>query len=278
MNDLKVAFLGDIFGTPGRKVVQQQLPRLKSDHQPDLIIANAENAKNGLGLSPSLYQKIRQLGIDGITLGDHVYRDQSITKMLEAPDEPISRPANLSAKAVGKTHLRLATPLGSGRSLFVITVLGRIFLSQPADDPFTTVDSILEKLPEPNPLVIVEVHMEATSEKTAMAHYLDGRVSLVVGTHTHVPTADARILPKGTGFITDVGMCGPYHSIIGRDVESVIKRMTTGMFVPYGMGNGAEAMCGVVVKINPNTGRASTIERIQYEADRTASPFTDPSL
>lgn len=273
MNELTLAFLGDIFGTPGRKVVQQQLPNLKADHQPDLIIANAENAKGGLGLSPDLYRKIRKYGIDAITLGDHVYRDQSIAAILEAPEEPIARPANLSGKATGKPYLRLTGVAGDERSLFVITVLGRIFLSLPADDPFATIDGILEKLPEKNPLVIVEAHMEATSEKAALAHYLDGRVALVIGTHTHVPTADARILPQGTGFITDVGMCGPYNSIIGRDVDSVVKRMTTGMFVPYGMGDGQEAMCGVVARIDLDTSKTVHIERIQYEADRSSAPF-----
>lgn len=275
MHELKVAFLGDIFGTPGRRVVQQQLPNLRAEHAPDVIIANAENAKSGLGLSPTLYHKIRGYGIDALTLGDHVYRDQSIATILDRPEEPIARPANLASKAQGKTFTRLAGVAGSERSLFIITVLGRIFFSQPADDPFATVDAILDKLPEPDPLVIVEAHMEATSEKAALAHYLDGRVALVLGTHTHVPTADARILPKGTGFITDVGMCGPYHSIIGRDVDSVVKGMTTGMFVPYGMGDGDEAMCGIVATIDPGRGTTRDITPIRYEADRNASPFTN---
>ena len=122
-------------------------------------------------------------------------------------------------------------------------------------------------------MVIVEAHMEATSEKAALVHYLDGRVSLVVGTHTHVPTADARILPKGTGFITDLGMCGPYDSIIGRDAESVLRHMTTGVHVPYSVGSGGEAMCGVVAQIDQNTGRTIKIERVQYEADKKAPPF-----
>ena len=275
MNHLTIAFLGDIFGTPGRQVVQQQLPRMKQEHQPDLVIANAENAKSGLGLSPALYRKIREYGIDALTLGDHVYRDQSIATILDHPEEPIARPANLSAKAQGKQYIRLDPAPGRDRSVFIITVLGRVFLSLPSDDPFSTVDGILEKLPEKNPIVIVEAHMEATSEKAALAHYLDGRVALVVGTHTHVPTADARILPKGTGFITDLGMCGPYNSIIGRDISSVIKRMTTGMFVPYGMGSGDEAMCGVVAKIDMDLGRTIALERIEYRADRDKPPFSD---
>ena len=273
MSEITVAFLGDIFGTPGRHVVEQQLPVLRADHQPELVIANAENAKSGLGLSPALYKKLRNYGIDAMTLGDHVYRDQSITSILEDPNEPLSRPANLSDKACGKAYIRLLPTEKRTKSVFIITVLGRIFLSLPADDPFVTVDRILEKLPEKDPIIIVEAHMEATSEKAALAHYLDGRVALVVGTHTHVPTADARILSNGTGFITDLGMCGPYRSIIGRDIQSVIRRMTTGMFVPYGMGKGEEAMCGVLVRIDESSGKTTHIESIRYEADESRSPF-----
>lgn len=273
MSEITIAFLGDIFGTPGRHVVKQQLPALRADHQPELVIANAENVKSGLGLSPALYHKLRNYGIDAMTLGDHVYRDQSITSILEDPNEPLSRPANLSKKACGKSYIRLPPTENRTKSVFVITVLGRIFLSMPADDPFVAVDRILEKLPEKDPIVIVEAHMEATSEKAALAHYLDGRVALVVGTHTHVPTADARILPKGTGFITDLGMCGPYRSIIGRDIESVIHRMTTGMFIPYGMGKGEEAMSGVLTRIDETTGRTTQIDLIRYEADDSQPPF-----
>jgi 2',3'-cyclic-nucleotide 2'-phosphodiesterase len=273
MASITIAFLGDIFGAPGRMVVQQQLPQLKADFQPDVIIANAENAKSGSGLTPELYQKIRGYGIDAITLGDHVFRDREIVSVLQAAGEPIARPANLSAKAPGRAFVTLPAA-GQRRALYVITVLGRIFMNLPADDPFATVDRIIKQLPETNPLVILEAHMEATSEKAALAAYFDGRVALVVGTHTHVPTADARILPRGTGFITDVGMCGPYNSIIGRDSESVLRHMTTGVHVPYAVGAGGEAMCGVVAKIDSVSGRTIQIERVQYDADRGKPPFT----
>jgi len=269
---LTIAFLGDIFAAPGRKVVQQQLPALRAEHEPDLVIANGENAARGLGLSPDLYRKIRSYGVDAVTLGDHVFREAKIAEVLQNPDEPISRPANLPAAAVGREYIRL--PLEeAGKSVFVITVLGRIFLSLPSNDPFATVDRILAQLPETDPIVIVEAHMEATSEKAALAHHLDGRVSAVLGTHTHVPTADARILPGGTAFITDVGMCGPYNSIIGRAKEGVLRHMTTGMYAPYGIGEGDEAMCGAVVTIDPESGRARRIERIEYRHDPTRPPF-----
>ncbi len=273
---LTVAFLGDIFATPGRRVVAQQIDALRADHAPDVIIANAENAARGLGLSPDLYRKIRALGIDAITLGDHVFREARITEILQIPEEPIARPANLPATAVGRDRIRIRPAPGApGRtkSVFVITVLGRIFVNHPADDPFAAVDRILGELPEDKPVVLVEAHMEATSEKAALAHHLDGRVAAVLGTHTHVPTADARVLPGGTAFITDVGMCGPYDSVIGRDKRSVVRHMTTGMYTPFGIGEGGEAMCGAVVRIDEASGRALSIERIEYRADRTRAPF-----
>ena len=268
-----IAFLGDIFASPGRMVVQQQLPSMRDKYQPDVIIANAENAKSGSGLSPELYRKIRGYGIDAITLGDHVFRDRSIVPVLEAPDEPIARPANLSEKAPGRQYLSIPPKHPRSKPIHVITVLGRVFMNLAADDPFATVERILQRIPEANPLVIVEAHMEATSEKVALATYLDGRVSLVVGTHTHVPTADARILPRGTGFITDLGMCGPYNSIIGRESEAVLRHMTTGVHVPYGVGHGGEAMCGVVVRVDEDSRRTVFIERIQFNADQSRPPF-----
>lgn len=275
MAGITVAFLGDIFGSPGRLALQQQLPRLRAEHAPNVIIANAENCRSGSGLTPDLYRKIRGYGIDAITLGDHAFRDRSIVEILQLPDEPISRPANLASKSPGRSVIRIPAQTGSGRTrdVYVITVLGRVFLNLPADDPFATVDRLLSQMPEPNPLVVVEAHMEATSEKAALAHYLDGRVSLVVGTHTHVPTADARLLPKGTGFITDVGMCGPYSSIIGRAPEAVLRHMTTGVHVPYEVGSGGEAVCGAVARIDEQSGRCTSIARVQYDADTSTTPF-----
>lgn len=268
-----VAFLGDIFGSPGRRVVQQQMPALQAEHAPDLVIANGENMRSGSGLNPDLYHKIRSYGVDAVTLGDHAFRDRSAIELLENANEPILRPANLSAKAPGRGMIRLPPAGQRKRDVIVITVLGRIFMNMPADDPFATVDQLLNQLVDPKPLVVVEAHMEATSEKAALAKYLDGRVSLVVGTHTHVPTADARILPGGTGFITDVGMCGPHHSIIGRDSEAVLRHMTTGVHVPYEVGHGGEALCGVVGRIDETTGRCLAIQRIQYDADLSRPPF-----
>ena len=274
MSTLRIAFLGDIFAAPGRRVVQQQLPALRAEHDPHLVIANAENAARGLGLSPDLYRRIRDMGIDAITLGDHVYREMKIAEVLQRPDEPIARPANLPRAAVGREYTRIRLP-DQDRSLFVITVLGRIFMSTiAADDPFAAVDRVMAGLPEADPLVLVEAHMEATSEKAALAHHLDGRVAAVLGTHTHVPTADARILPGGTAFMSDVGMCGPYDSVIGRDKTAVVRQMTTGMYTPYGIGSGGEAMCGALVDIDTTSGLARRIERLAYPAEHNQPPFS----
>lgn len=273
MTNLTIAFLGDIFGSPGRMVVAQQLPRLKADHGVDVVIANAENARSGSGLTPELYQKIRGFGVDAVTLGDHVYRDSKIIPLLEQPDQPIARPANLSEKAVGRPYVRIGPLAGCGKSVFVITVLGRVFFPIPADDPFAAVDRILERLPERKPIVIVEAHMEATSEKAALANYLHGRVAAVLGTHTHVPTADARLLPGGTAFMTDIGMCGPHDSIIGRAPEEVLRYMTTGMHSPFQVGRGGEALCAAVVKIDAESGLARSIQAVRYPADHASPPF-----
>jgi len=272
MATIRAAFLGDIFGAPGRRVLEQQLPILRADHAPDVVVANAENASRGSGLTPDLYRRFRGFGIDAITLGDHVFRDMRIAPILDTVEEPITRPANLPRGASGRDHVRIRR--SGGRDVAVITVLGRVFVNLPADDPFAAVDRVLASFGDPGPIVIVEAHMEATSEKAALAHHLDGRVAAVLGTHTHVPTADARVLPGGTAFQSDVGMCGPWDSCIGRDKRAVVKQMTTAMYVPFDVGEGDERMCGAVVTIDERRGLATAIEPVQYRADRNAPPFT----
>jgi metallophosphoesterase (TIGR00282 family) len=274
--------LGDIVGTPGRQAVAQQIPVIRQRWRPDLIIANAENAANGSGITPSLYAKLRSAGVDGITLGDHVYKKSQIVPTLER-ETTIIRPANISAQAAGRTWMRL-DPAGSeadGQSLdragqapvFVTTVLGRIFSNTPADDPFVAVDQVLRELPVMDPIAIVEVHAEATSEKRALGWYLNGRVAAVIGSHTHVATADAQILDGGTAYITDIGMCGPYRSILGRAIEPVLKHMTTGMHAAFDVAEGDVRACGVFVEIDESSRRATAIERIELPADMNAPPF-----
>lgn len=268
-----IVFLGDIVGQPGRRAVLQAMPDIRARWNPAAVIANAENIRNGSGCTPDLYRGLRDAGIDAVTLGDHAFRDQKIVTELEAPLHPICRPANLSAKAPGKRWVRIAPGERFPKPIYVLTVLGRIFMPLPADDPFAAVDAMLAVLPEPDSCVIVEAHMEATSEKHALAHHLDGRVTAVIGSHTHVPTADARVLKRGTAYITDVGMCGPYDTVIGRDASMVVKAMTTALHVAFEMGEGGERTCGAAIAVDPRSCRATSIERIDIEADRTRAPF-----
>lgn len=267
---VRLAFLGDIVGAPGRVALERLMPLLRERWRPDVVVVNGENARNGSGLTPDLYRAFRAVGVDAVTLGDHVFRDPKIIPLLERPDEPIARPANLSIRSPGKRWSRIPAANGRTREIFVTTVLGRVFFPVPANDPFATVDEVIAELPDRRPIVIVEAHMEATSEKAAMAAWCDGRAALVVGTHTHVPTADARILRGGTAFITDVGMCGPYDSVIGRQTEAVVRHMTTALPVFYEMGEGDVRLCGVLVEISEDTGLANSVERIELslrEAD-----------
>ena len=278
-------------GGPGCKALSQQLPVLRERYGPDLVIVNAENAAGGSGLTPEIYRKLCDRGVDGITLGDHVYKKKQIVRTLER--EPnIIRPANLSSGAAGKRWMCLKPKQPDLPGVYVVTVLGRIFMNMPANDPFATVDGILAELPERDPLVIVEVHAEATSEKIAMGWHLNGRVSAVVGTHTHTPTADARILPGevdglggstlpgaplpgvgGTAYISDLGMTGPHDSVLGRRADRVVAHMTTNMPYPFDVAEGNPRVQGVLIEIDPKTRRATGIERIDLAADVKSAPF-----
>lgn len=263
---IRVLFLGDVVGTPGRQALQNHLPGLISELRPHRVLCNAENARNGSGLSPEIAEKLLGLGIHALTLGDHAFRDHRVVPLLESPSMPVIRPANLSAKAPGKRILRLPADSTCPRDLYLFTVLGRVSMNLPADDPFAASDALVASIPERNPLVVVEAHMEATSEKIALGQHLDGRVGAVVGTHTHVPTADARILRGGTGFISDLGMTGPYDSIIGRDSAAVLRHMTTGVHVAYEVGQGGERVAGVLLEIDPTTGRCRGIRSVVVPA------------
>lgn len=296
---LRVVFLGDIVGQPGVRAVIQQLPAIRERWRPDLVIANAENAANGTGLTPTLYDRLVAAGIDAITLGDHVYKKVQINGVLQRQAN-IIRPANLAEQAVGKTWMRLRPRTvdgvevhGDGPSVYVVTVLGRLFVGMPANDPFATADRILSELPESNPIVILEAHAEATSEKKALGWHFNGRVSAVIGSHTHVQTSDARVLPSnvpespdrptrddsaergGTAYITDMGMCGPQDSVLGRRVDRVLYHMTTGMPAPFDVADGRPQVQGVAIEIDETSGRARHIEAITLDADVTKPPFSD---
>ena len=275
---LRVLCLGDIVGRPGRQVVHQKLPQLVRDRQVDLVVANAENIAGGSGITQNLFNKIRSYGVDVVTLGDHIYKKQDIVPTLQA-SERVVRPANLSSHAAGRTFTCVTT--NSGVNVCVFSLLGRIYMNLPADDPFAAAEKVLAQIPANVRVAICDFHAEASSEKVAMGHWLDGRASVIFGTHTHVPTADAKILPGGSAFITDVGMCGPYDSVLGRRKDRVLKFMTTNMPVPFDVATGDVRLSALLAEIDPETGRALSAERVEvrgenadqaYDADDKAPP------
>ncbi len=269
---LNLLCIGDVVGRPGRYVVSQTLPDFTRDRAIDCVICNAENAAGGSGLTPQLYEKFLRYGVDVITMGDHVYRRQDLIPLLSQTDRMI-RPANLPPVAPGRDHLVYTT--GRGLRVAVISLLGRLYMRTPVDCPFRTVDAVLARLPSDVKVIAVEIHGEATSEKIALGWHLDGRVSVVFGTHTHVPTADECILPNGTAYITDLGMTGPYDSVLGRRKDRVLRAMTTSVPTPFDVATKDPRMCGVLVRVNHATGRAEHIERIRV--DGAAPPEEDDS-
>ena len=260
---MTLVFLGDIVGAPGRQALRHHLTTLREQYTPSAIIANGENIRNGSGITPELYKALREMGVDAVTLGDHCFRDLKIVPVLEDPQEPIARPANLADRAPGKRWIRLPATPERPRDIWIITLLGRIFFPMPAGDPFATADAFLASIPERSPVVLVEAHMEATSEEAALAHRLDGRVAAVLGSHTHVPTADERRLRGGTAFQTDVGMCGPYDSVIGRDASMVVKHMVSSLPVQFEVASGDVRICGAAVKVDVDSGLSLGIERFE---------------
>ncbi len=257
---LRILCLGDIVGRPGRQIVHQKLPSLVKERDIHLVIANAENIAGGSGITTNLFNKIRSYGIDVVTLGDHLYRRADIIPTL-ASSERVVRPANLARPAAGRRYTVVTT--NNGIQVGVFALLGRIYMNLPADDPFAAADWVLQQLPQNVRCCVCDMHAEASSEKVAMGHHLDGRCSFIFGTHTHVPTADAKILPGGSAFISDVGMVGPYDSVLGRRKDKVLKYMTAQMPVPFEVATNDVRMCGALAELDPETGRALSIERIE---------------
>ena len=255
---LNILCIGDIVGRPGRRILADKLQSLVREYDIDCVIANAENAAGGSGLTPQIYDKLLRYGVNLITLGDHTYRKRDIIEVLETA-ENIARPANLSPQAAGKDFALYKT--NKGPTVAVVPLIGRVFM-KPADCPFAKIDSLLEPLRREAEVIIVDMHGEATSEKLAMGYHLDGKVSCVFGTHTHVTTADERILPGGTAYITDVGMTGPHDSILGRKIESVLRSFRTQMPVPFDIAQDDVRLNGILVAIDSNTKRAERIERL----------------
>jgi len=268
---VRILCLGDIVGRPGRQVVHQKLPTLVRERGVDLVVANAENIAGGSGITANLFNKIRSYGVDVVTLGDHIYRKADIIPTLQN-SERVVRPANFAAAAAGRRFTMVQT--NSGVAVAVFSLLGRIYMNHlPCDDPFAAADRVLTDLPESVRVCVCDMHAEASSEKIAMGHWLDGRASLIFGTHTHTPTADAKILPGGSAFISDVGMCGPYDSILGRRKDRVLKAMTTNMPQPYDVATGDVRLCGVLAEIDQETGRALAVERIEVRGENSDQAY-----
>lgn len=260
---INILCIGDIVGRPGRRILAEKLKGVVNDLDIDCVIANAENAAGGSGLTPQIYEKLLKYGVNLITLGDHTYRKKDITATLENASN-IVRPANLSEQAAGKKTAVFKT--AKGPTVGVVSLIGRIFM-KPADCPYSAIDRILPQLKQEAEIVVVDVHAEATSEKISMGYHLDGRVSLCFGTHTHVVTADERILPQGTAYITDVGMTGAHDSVLGRKVENVLKSFRTQMPFPFEIATGDVRMNAVLATIDSNTGKAERIERVRIDAE-----------
>lgn len=257
---MRILLIGDIVGAPGRAAVEKILPGLKKEHSVDFIIANAENAAGGAGITPKTALELLNLGIDVLTTGDHIWDRKEIEEIIDK-EARILRPANLPRGALGKGTVVLKS--ASGSKVGVINLLGRVFIAAHSQCPFKTAKEEIEKIKEETPIIFVDMHAEATSEKIALGWYLDGLVSCIFGTHTHVQTADERILPSGTAFISDIGMSGPFDSVIGRKIEPVLHRFITGMPARFELAEENIQLHGAVVEVNDKTGRALSIKRIQ---------------
>jgi len=261
---LRILFVGDIFARPGRTIVHERLPELQKQYEVELTIANGENAAGGFGITPQIAEELFELGIDVITTGNHVWDKREIIEYMNSADgneaslaRRLLRPANYPASTPGYGWYQGRTR--SGVDYAVINVQGRVFMTS-NDDPFRVTDELLKQIRAK--VIVVDLHAEATSEKVALGWHLDGRVTAVLGTHTHVPTADERVLPGGTAVQTDVGMTGPYDSVIGVQKELILQKFLTNMPSRFEPAAEDVRLCGALVECDPATGRASKIERI----------------
>jgi metallophosphoesterase (TIGR00282 family) len=270
---VRILFIGDIFGRPGRHLVAEQLRSLVSQHAVDLVIANGENAAAGFGLTPQIANDLLGLGIDVLTTGNHIWDKREILEYFQLAHDKahmenarrVLRPANYAAGTPGWGVYEGQARAGAAYA--VINLQGRTFMA-PNDDPFRVIDDLLTRIQAK--VIVVDFHAEATSEKCAFGWYLDGRVTALIGTHTHIPTADERVLPKGTAYITDVGMTGPYDSVIGVQKELALHRFLTGLPARWEPAKNDPHLCAVLIECDPATGRAASIRRI------TLPPFGTP--
>jgi metallophosphoesterase (TIGR00282 family) len=264
---VNILLIGDIVGKPGKRIVQKALRGLRVRESINLVIANAENAAGGSGLTPKIYQELLAAGVDCITMGDHIYRRREIDSVLKR-ESNIVKPANFPRAAPGRDFAVVRTD--NGIDVVVFSLLGRLFM-RPVDCPWTRAEQLLDEFPDNVPVRILDFHAEATSEKQLMGRFLDGRVSAVLGTHTHVPTADEQLLPQGTAFQSDVGMTGPCESILGREIERVMHTTITFRPTYFQVAKSDVRLGATLVSVDPRTGKSTGIRRIQVgeqEAER----------
>lgn len=272
---MRLLFVGDVVGTPGIALLQRSLRGLILQERIDIVIANAENASGGTGLTPAHYRQLREAGVDLVTLGDHVYKKQAIIPVMRG-DDRICRPANFPPDAPGSEFALVRT--ARGLRVAAICVLGRTFM-RPVDCPFRAADRILAALVGRADCIVVDVHAEATGDKILLGRYLDGRVAAVVGTHTHVPTADEQILPKGTAYVTDVGMTGPYEGVLGRRLDRVLPAALTFTPIPFDVASGDARLGAALIDVDADGARSLAIRRVflrEHELPRPAEPSHPP--
>jgi hypothetical protein len=255
---VRILVLGDVVGKPGRRAVADTLPYLVDQHHPDFVVLNGENAAGGMGLTPEITRELLSYGVDCITTGNHVFDKRDIYPTL-SEESRLLRPANYPEGAPGR-GLGIYTTQ-SGKKVAVISLMGRVFM-EPLDSPFQVGRRLVDQARAATPIVLVDLHAEATSEKQAVGWYLDGRVSLVFGTHTHVPTADERVLPAGTAYITDIGMTGTRDSVLGFRKEVLLGRFLSNMPAKFEVAEGEVVVSGILVEIDEETGKAESITRV----------------
>lgn len=260
---MKILFIGDVVGSPGRDMIQTYLPKLKEKYRPQVTIVNGENAAAGKGITEKIYKSFMQNGVQTVTMGNHTWNKKEIIDFIdEAPY--LIRPANFPENNPGKGIVYLKI---NDKEVAVINLQGRVFLDD-HDDPFSKADKLIAEAQKRTNCIFIDFHAETTSEKQALGWYVDGRVSAVVGTHTHTQTADNRVLPQGTAYLTDAGMTGPYNAVLGVDRDAVIKRFLTNMPVRFEVDkNGKNQLNGCIVTIDEQTGRAIAIERVMINED-----------
>ena len=255
---MKILFIGDIVGEPGRKAVQSILPRLRDEHALDFVIANGENSAGGNGITPDIAAELFGYGVDAITTGDHLWDQKTVSELLYSEPRflrPLNYPAGVPGRGANVYQVRHLPPVG------VMNVQGRVFMP-PMENPFSTADAEVGRLREHTKIIFVDFHGEATSEKISFGRFLDGRISAVVGTHTHVQTADEQILPNGTAYLSDAGFTGPHDGCLGREIEPVLKKFLTGMPTRFEVARNQVKLHGALIRIDDASGKAVSIQRV----------------